>query len=92
MILRGTLAIGLTLYQPSVAFYIETSHLIYILCLRGCSSVTLLSSTLANQMTDFYMKCNTRLKWVIFISVSFVKDALQGLRQFLGTESPFKAK
>ena len=34
--------------QPSVAFHIETRHLI-------CS---------ANQMTGFYMRCNTGLKWV----------------------------
>ena len=36
------------IFQPSIAFHIETSHLI-------CS---------ANQMTGFYMKCNTELKWV----------------------------
>ena len=35
-------------FQPDVAFLIETSSLI-------CS---------ANQMTGFYKKCNTRLKWV----------------------------
>ena len=35
-------------FQFSDAFHIETSHLI-------CSS---------NQMTGFYMKCNTELKWV----------------------------
>ena len=35
------------LSQPSVAFHIETSHLI-------CT---------ANQMTGFYMKCTTRLEW-----------------------------
>ena len=35
-------------FQPSVTFRIETSHLI-------CT---------ANQMTGFYMKCNTGLKWV----------------------------
>ena len=34
--------------QSSVKFHVETSHLIYI----------------ANQMTDFYMKCNTGLQWV----------------------------
>ena len=38
-------------FQPSDAFYIETSHLI-------CS---------ANQVTGFYMKCNTGLKWVKLI-------------------------
>ena len=32
---------------PGVAFHIETSHLV-------CST---------NQITGFYMKCNTRLKW-----------------------------
>ena len=35
-------------YQPSIAFHIETSHLI-------CRT---------NQMTGFYMKCKTGLKWV----------------------------
>ena len=34
--------------QSSVVSHIETSHLIHA----------------ANQMTDFYMKCNTGLKWV----------------------------
>ena len=36
------------LFQPSFAFHIETSRLI-------CT---------ANQVTGFYMKCNTGLKWV----------------------------
>ena len=36
------------LFQPSVAFHIETSHLIFT----------------AKQMSDFYMKCNTELVWV----------------------------
>ena len=35
-------------FQPSVAFHIETSHLI-------CSE---------NQMTGFCIKCSTWLKWV----------------------------
>ena len=35
-------------FQPSVRFHIETSHLI-------CT---------ANQMTGFYIVCNTGLKWV----------------------------
>ena len=43
------------LFQPSVAFYIETSHLIYI----------------ANQMTGFYMECNTGLKRVKWTLLSF---------------------
>ena len=34
--------------QPSVAFHIETSHLIYT----------------TDQMTDFFMKSNSGLKWV----------------------------
>ena len=38
----------LTYFSLSVAFHIETSHLICI----------------ANQMTDFNMKCITGLKWV----------------------------
>ena len=37
-----------TLFQPSVAFYIETSHLIYY----------------TNQMTDVCIKYNTGLKLV----------------------------
>ena len=36
------------LSQPSVAFHIETSHLIYT----------------ANQISGLCMKCNDRLKWV----------------------------
>ena len=36
------------LFQPSVAFHIETIHLI-------CSG---------NQISGFYMKCNTGLKWI----------------------------
>ena len=39
-------------FRPSVAFYIETSYLI-------CT---------ANQMTGFYMKRNTGLKWVEYWS------------------------
>ena len=35
-------------FQPSVAFHIDPSHLICV----------------ANQMTGFYMKCSTGLKWV----------------------------
>ena len=35
-------------FQLNVAFYVQTSHLI-------CT---------ANQMTGFYMECNTGLKWV----------------------------
>ena len=38
----------INLFQPSVTFNIETSHLF-------CS---------AKQITGFYMKCNARLKWV----------------------------
>ena len=38
----------INLFQSTVTFYIETSHLICI----------------ANQMTGFYMKCNTGMKWV----------------------------
>ena len=40
-------AFDLNPFQPSVAFHIETSHLI-------CR---------ANQMSRFYMKCNAGLKW-----------------------------
>ena len=35
-------------FHPSVAFHVETSHLI----------------CLVNQMTDFYMRYNTGLMWV----------------------------
>ena len=35
-------------FHPSVAFHMETSHLIFS----------------ANQMNSFYMKCSTELKWV----------------------------
>ena len=43
-------------FHPSVAFHIETSHLI-------CT---------ANQMTGFYIKRNTGLKWIqLYLSVSF---------------------
>ena len=40
--------VGVNSFQSSITFHIETSLLIY--------------ST--NQMSGFYMKCNTRLKWV----------------------------
>ena len=45
---------GVNPFQPSVAFHIETSHLI-------CK---------AKQMTGFYMKCNTGLKWVKGLKLS----------------------
>ena len=35
-------------FQPSIAFHIETSHFI----------------SAANQITGFYMKCKTGMKWV----------------------------
>ena len=38
----------LTHFKPNVAFHIEISHLIFR----------------ANQMTGFYMKCNSKIKWV----------------------------
>ena len=44
-------------FQPNVVFHIETGHLIYI----------------ANQMTSFYMKCNTGLKWVNAFQYSLKK-------------------
>ena len=50
--------ISLNLFQPSVAFHIETSHLI-------CN---------ANQMSGFYMKSFTALKWVDFF---FAKECAQ---------------
>ena len=42
-------------FQPSVAFHIETSHWI-------CNANHWICN--ANQMTGFYMKCSTGLKWV----------------------------
>ena len=45
------------LSQPSVAFHIETSHLIYT----------------ANQMTGLYMNCNGGLKWANSTSRALVK-------------------
>ena len=42
-------------FQPSVAFHIETSHLF-------CS---------AKQMTGFYMKHNTGLKWANRVNIAF---------------------
>ena len=53
-------------FQPSVAFHIETSHLI-------CT---------ANQMTGFYLECKTGLKWVnsFHISVFFYFIAFQILQ------------
>ena len=48
--------------QSSVAFHIETSHLICI----------------ANQMTVFYIKCSTRLKWFNYaFSLSFLYRKLR---------------
>ena len=49
------------LFQPSVAFHIETSQLI-------CTT---------NQMTDFYMKYNTGLKLVKNTWLAIVLDLLQ---------------
>ena len=46
------------LFQTSNAFYIETSCLI-------CT---------ADQMTGFFMKCNTKLEWVKLIKVFDDKD------------------
>ena len=43
-------------FQPSVAFHIETSHLICF----------------GNQAAGFYMKCNNGLKWVKVIRIYFV--------------------
>ena len=40
--------VGINPFQPSLAFHTETSHLF-------CS---------ADQMTGFYMECNTGLKWI----------------------------
>ena len=45
---QPSVAFHIETIQPSVAFHIEISHLICI----------------ANQITGFYMKCSTGLKWV----------------------------
>ena len=63
-------------FQHSVAFYIETSHLI-------CS---------VYQMTGFFMKCNTGLKWVNLVPLLLVlnkyckKSTL--IRSFSGPHFP----
>ena len=44
-------------FQLSIAFGIETIHLIYS----------------ANQMSDFYRKCNTRQKWVNGMLTSYLR-------------------
>ena len=51
-----------SIFRPSVVFHIETSHLF-------CS---------AKQMTGFYMKRNTGLKWVKRFQVIFGKGQLHG--------------
>ena len=48
-------------FQPSVAFHIETSHLICI----------------ANQMTGSYMECNTGLEWVSVHFFEIIVDTLR---------------
>ena len=52
---------GFNPFQPSVAFHIETSHLI-------CS---------ANQMTGFYMKFRTKLKWINPICITLCFKCFQ---------------
>ena len=49
-ILANLLQVGYSVnsFQPGLEFHIETSHLI-------CC---------ASEMTSFYMKCHTRLKWI----------------------------
>ena len=49
-------------FQPSVAFHIKTSHLIFN----------------ANQMTGFFMKWNTGLKWdndIFFLKVNWIRSS-----------------
>ena len=53
-------------FQPSVAFHIETRHLI-------CT---------ANQMTGFYMKCNTGLEWNNLININPINWS-DTLKQFV---------
>ena len=45
------------LFEPSVPFHVETSHLI-------CN---------ANWITGFYMKCNTGLKWVAYSTLLVIQ-------------------
>ena len=48
-------------FQPSIAFHVETSHLICF----------------ANQITGFYMKCNNGLKWVNLFIADVPKDPIE---------------
>ena len=52
------ICLGIKQFQPSVSFNIETSNLI-------CT---------ANERTGFYMKCNTRLKWVKHLKLGWCKS------------------
>ena len=66
-------------FQPSVAFHIETSHLI----------------SKANQMTGFYVKCNTGLKWVNLFIPGVAKNLVEqeiklNVFQFVGHEMIFR--
>ena len=57
---------GLNLFKPSAVFHIETSHLIGKQIKRIWS---------VNQMTGFYMKCNTGLKCInIFLNLSKIEN------------------
>ena len=47
-------------FQRIVVFHMET---VYFICI-------------ANQMTGFYMKCHTWLKWLKSLKLSFVKNYL----------------
>ena len=58
-----SILVNLKEFQPSVLFHIETSHLF-------CT---------ANQMTDFYTKCNTGPKWVKNVPSASKKTSLFGL-------------
>ena len=59
--------LGLNPFQTSVAFHIETSHFF-------CS---------AKQMTGFYMKHNTRLKWTNQIYVSSLNMSTSTIKFYL---------
>ena len=70
-------------FRLSIVFHTETSHLIYTV----------------NQITGFYMKCNTGLKWVnyqidwltvLMLSLVFIRFAYVLNSQWTkGSESPF---
>ena len=53
---------SLDLFQPIVAFYLEVSHL--ICCVNQVSGFYMKCNTGLKWVSGFYMKCNTGLQWV----------------------------